>query len=343
MLKMRCFILIMITLLSSSDVFPQAAPDKSGKPQFSSVYTDRKRDCKPDASESERCKGYGGYTIHLSYPAVSQDVFIETKDGTSISVYPPDSPIKYLGGKLEWRLANGKPFAVIVRFTYHSMDDDKKTGGTKLNQVGEVLFAQGLEGYEKIDFVVDAKTPNANEKIRKLADSTFLAIPLEEVTAARTWLAFFEAFQSAVKRRDRVALKKMMDPVFRTGDGNTTTDPDSAFKFWDDPKVRGWEAFDKALAAGAIPLGSNRDGRRAGDNLNRIAPPAANSKENFGRGFIKWYARFYFKDGRWKCQAFIKCCAAPLNNHPVRRSEPARMKINSLPVPAPANSGLRRG
>lgn len=94
-----------------------------------------------------------------------------------------------------------------------------------------------------------------------------------------------------------------------------TVAPDSACKFWDDPQVGGWEAFDKALTNGAMPLGAETKGKRAGDNLNRIAPPAANYRENFERGTVKWYARFYFRDGRWKCQAFIKCCATPLNDH----------------------------
>ena len=174
--RQRCLILTLLATLWGADAFAQTGPGKGPRPNFSSAYTDPKRDCKGIAPtvDAETCKGYGGYSILLSYPAMSQDLFIEAKDGTSIPVYPREAPVKYLAGKIEWRLAGGKPFAVIVRFSYHSVGDDPKTGGIKLDKVGEVLFVKGLKGYEKMEFVVDPKTPRANEKAREMADNAFL-------------------------------------------------------------------------------------------------------------------------------------------------------------------------
>jgi hypothetical protein len=177
MLKMKCFLSICgAMLLWATSASSQTMPKKGRTLMFSSVYTDLKRECKGIAPtvDAERCKGYGGYSILLSYPAMSQDLIIEGPDDTSIPVYPRNAPIKYLAGKVEWRLANGRPFALIVRFTYHSLEDDNKTGDTKLNQVGEVLFVKGLQGYEKLESVVDPKTPKANEKAREIADNAFL-------------------------------------------------------------------------------------------------------------------------------------------------------------------------
>jgi len=74
--------------------------------------------------------------------------------------------------KAEWRTANGKPFAVIMRVAkYGETDDENLYIGKK---IGEELIVQGLKGFEDIDFKVDAKTPNANVKARKLADDAYL-------------------------------------------------------------------------------------------------------------------------------------------------------------------------
>ena len=73
--------------------------------------------------------------------------------------------------KVEWRMADGKPFAVIMRIPkYGETDEDNPYIGKK---IGEQLIIKGLKGFEKIDFTVDAKTPKANQKARDLADQGF--------------------------------------------------------------------------------------------------------------------------------------------------------------------------
>lgn len=178
-MKQNRLICIFLILLLSFVGYSQVAPGGKRVRTFSSVYTDLRRACKGYAhdSEGERCRGYGGYSVSISYPAMGEDLFIEAKDGTLISVYQENKPsLKSIGRRIEWRLANGKPFAIIVRFTYYSGEYNSEAGESPYEdkyKVGESLFVKGLKGYEKIEFDVDAKTPNANERARELADGAY--------------------------------------------------------------------------------------------------------------------------------------------------------------------------
>jgi hypothetical protein len=148
--------------------------------QFSSAYTDLATQCKnpaPDSNEGQHvshfCKGYGGYFIHIFDTATTLQINLESSD-RSVSIPLASQSLAYVqrGRKIEWRMANGKPFAVIVRvFKY-------KDGGEFPFQgkpIGEVLLVKGLPGYEQIDNEVDARAnANANEKARELADGGYV-------------------------------------------------------------------------------------------------------------------------------------------------------------------------
>lgn len=72
-------------------------------------------------------------------------------------------------------MADGKPFAVIVRFgLYVNTSDDDPNPFQDKYQTAQLLLVRGLKGYERVDFDVDAKTPGANEKARELADHAFM-------------------------------------------------------------------------------------------------------------------------------------------------------------------------
>jgi hypothetical protein len=70
---------------------------------------------------------------------------------------------------VEWRLADGKPFAVIIRM--YDYGDDLCQGDNKVK--GESLVVRGLKGFEQIEGAVDARTTNANAKARELADKGY--------------------------------------------------------------------------------------------------------------------------------------------------------------------------
>ena len=187
-LSASAFLISAILLAFSMAAEPTRSTPRAQR--FSSVYTDFKRDCKSALTKKEekeaeargtdipeRCKGYGGYYVDVSYSAMASSISVMMKDEqvTSFGMQALNyTDVK--GRKMEWRLADGQPFAVILRVVNYKtapleggetpFDDKFKTG--------ESLIVKGLKGYEKIDFTVDTKsTPNPNEKARQLADENY--------------------------------------------------------------------------------------------------------------------------------------------------------------------------
>jgi len=158
-------------------------------PAFTSAYTDLNKDCKGAVKESEltegqdmplKCKGYGGYYIDIGYSAMASHVDVRMEGDEDFQVGLLNAGIGYSdepGRKVEWRMADGKPFAVIVRAGSYDEEKAQQTGDSPYQdkyKTGESLVVKGLKGYEHIDFKVDAKDPQANEKAREMADSNFV-------------------------------------------------------------------------------------------------------------------------------------------------------------------------
>jgi hypothetical protein len=74
-------------------------------------------------------------------------------------------------------------------------------------------------------------------------------VPLDSIS---DWNTFYKEFRAAVTRRDRAALKSCMVKNFLfTLEEFEESDPrDAAFKEWDRPEVKGWDALDRILAKG---------------------------------------------------------------------------------------------
>ena len=148
-------------------------------PVFSSSYTALTK-CgsgmtKKEEREAEKngqdipslCKGYDGYSVSIDYSACASSFSIR-KGEENISL-----GMQSVGWKqktVEWRMANGKPFAVIMRL-YEYEGDDLCASNGKIKS--ESLMVRGLKGFEHIEESVDARTPNANVKARELADKGF--------------------------------------------------------------------------------------------------------------------------------------------------------------------------
>ena len=174
---------LLLVLISAGTVLGQKNSEPK-KPVFTSVYTDMKRDCKtlaePKGAQTGgdpagACKGYGGYRIFISHSAWAAGYSVESlKDPNESIVLGTDySGYGAKGEKVEWRMANGKPFAVIMRIgKYKDMGDGENPYQAK-NRTGSRLVIKGLKGYEQIDFEVDGATPNANQKARELADKNY--------------------------------------------------------------------------------------------------------------------------------------------------------------------------
>jgi hypothetical protein len=181
-MRRLCFLTTLLMLCSAAALAQTGASQKAA-PKFSSVYTNFYKDCRNAIPESKAipgsdipgiCKGYGGYRVNLNYSAMATNIIIERAKNTddSISLGMMSIALPEKGSKLEWRLANGKPFAVIFRMPKYG--DPDESGNPFANKTGEVLIVKGLKGYESIDLEVDVKTtPNPNEKARQLADSNY--------------------------------------------------------------------------------------------------------------------------------------------------------------------------
>ena len=115
-----------------------------------------------------RCKGPGGYDIYIYYSACASH-FTAVKGEESISLAM--QTVNWKQKTVEWRMANGKPFAVIMRVFEYGGTDLCTTDG---KVIGESLLVMGLKGYEHIDEKVDVKaTPNPNVKAREIADKGY--------------------------------------------------------------------------------------------------------------------------------------------------------------------------
>lgn len=154
--------------------------------RFSSLYTELKTQCKPaiklrrgEEPQGDdmplKCSGYGGYEVRIDYSAASSSLRVQRVRGNSDeAINLAMQPLNYdQTHKIEWRLANGKPFAVILRIDKSKSDQPEEMWAPE-NKTGEALLIKGLKGFEHIDFEIDAKTPEANLKAREMADNAYV-------------------------------------------------------------------------------------------------------------------------------------------------------------------------
>lgn len=161
------------------------ASERERAVKFTSVYTDLNKECrsamtKQEEKQAERygqdiplvCKGYGGYEISLgSHGAMSY--LIVQKKGAKEDEKAPVQEMLFINDpiytrKVEWRLADGIPFAVIFRRDIYDDADP-----TEKKKIGEVLRVVGLKD-ERINFEVDVKKyANPNEEARRMADNAY--------------------------------------------------------------------------------------------------------------------------------------------------------------------------
>ena len=183
MFKIRILIIICLAILLSIGIARHTAASKASAPKFSSAYTILNRECKAalkSVGEGQdmplSCKGYGGYEIRIDYSAMSAHLRVQPASGEAIVTLMPQPLGAYDRKRVEWRLANGKPFAIIVRVNRYKDESGNIDTDTysQQNKTGESLLVKGLKGYENIDGAVDAKTPDANMKARDLADRAYL-------------------------------------------------------------------------------------------------------------------------------------------------------------------------
>ncbi len=159
----------------------------SAQPQFSSGFTHLHRDCRNalrGEGEGEdiplKCKGVGRYYVFVYYSAHASHIAIKTT-GREDFVYVTPAPFDFAGQKdsvIEWRLADGKPFAVIVKVARYNVDKAQAKGDNPFQpqyKIGDFVLVKGLFGFEPINYSLNTKTtPDALARARQLADAAYL-------------------------------------------------------------------------------------------------------------------------------------------------------------------------
>jgi hypothetical protein len=156
-----------------------AASASAQKPvRFSSVYTRLDgKGChtirgEHGADDAQQCKGVGGYDVEIYYSAATMQIAaIRNRDEQGAGIATLNLDFDYTKTRLEWRLANGKPFAVIMRAPVY---DKPKKGEYFGKVIGQQLIVAGLVGFD-VDENIDAKLSDANARAREAADRSFLA------------------------------------------------------------------------------------------------------------------------------------------------------------------------
>ena len=175
--------LLLLTLFVFSGLlaYMEVVVGESQSTVFSSAYTDfSDKFCKDFDSENPgsdgwmECSGIGGYGIHIFYNTYGHEIAsVRSSDNgfqLSLTKNSECGQSQYYGGKLEWRLANRRPFAGIIRVVCLDFEDEEGS----FEELGQYLLVVGLEGHENIDFSVDVRENlNANVQARELADRNY--------------------------------------------------------------------------------------------------------------------------------------------------------------------------
>lgn len=151
-------------------------PSLQAKIKFSSRYIDVSSDCtclERNLQEGQdctqfKCKDMAGYQTQTAFNGSACDLgILKIVKGTRTSLSINEVP-----SKIEWRFADNEPFAVIYRLKGPSENCADQLG---LTSKKEKLVISGLEKYSTISGQINAKTKNANEKAREIADQGFSA------------------------------------------------------------------------------------------------------------------------------------------------------------------------
>jgi hypothetical protein len=175
-MKTKIYILpAVVVLLLSATAFGQKKA--AGKTVFTSAYTSFARGCRVTNGQNGSdgfsiCRGPGRYQVRVYYSAATTQINAEIR-GAEDNFPLATLSLSYEPGKsnIEWRMANGKPFAVILRVpTYEATPPEGEYFG-KVN--GGELIVKGLKGYGNIDASINTKRSNANAEARAVADKGF--------------------------------------------------------------------------------------------------------------------------------------------------------------------------
>lgn len=164
------FVLIVLGLSLSVSVAAQ---------KFTSGYTNLGKGCKvlkggEGQDDVSICNGMGGYKVRVYSSAASLHITAEkARPESNIALATTALDFDQTKTPIEWRMANGRPFAMIFRVPKYAEPEGDAYHG---RVIGEMLVVIGLAGYEEtVSGEVDAAGADANAAARKLADDAYKA------------------------------------------------------------------------------------------------------------------------------------------------------------------------
>jgi hypothetical protein len=172
-LKTTLWSLLLLAFLAAAVPGQKTAAVKT---QFTSIYTSLDKGCKTirgsnGTDDAFICKGAAGYQVNEYSAAAASFIAAERKStDETFPLATVNFDFDYSKTRLEWRMANGKPFAIILRVPKYGdpASNDQYFGKV----IGYKLVIKGLKGFN-IDQSVDAKTTDANVKARDIADKAY--------------------------------------------------------------------------------------------------------------------------------------------------------------------------
>ena len=174
-MKTNSIIVSGILLLVSAAGFGQAKA--THKTVFTSTYSSLGHGCQEIPGENGSdgasiCRGPGRYQVRIYYSAATTLINAEIR-GKDDNFPLATLSLNFDSSKarVEWRMADGTPFAAILRVpTYDKPASDDEFFG---KVIGEQLIVKGLKGFGNIDASINAKRPNANAEARAVADKAY--------------------------------------------------------------------------------------------------------------------------------------------------------------------------
>jgi hypothetical protein len=147
------------------------------KTVFTSAYTSLGGRCQEIDGENGSdgasiCRGPGRYQVRVYYSAATTQINAEIRgkdDNFPLATLALD--FDQMKARIEWRMANGKPFAAILRVPVYDTPAEGEYFG---KVIGEELMVKGLKGFSNIDASINAKRPAANAEARAEADRGYV-------------------------------------------------------------------------------------------------------------------------------------------------------------------------
>jgi hypothetical protein len=145
---------------------------------FSSSYTSTApKDCrtvgKPrDGGATQQCPGQSGLVVLLSEDDLRQTVSVGTTAAAAAKEPAAETwfaPFNSTGNTIEWRAADGKPFAIIQRWLLSDNDDVDKSG-TPVNKPMLAVTRLPPGPVCHVAYIDGQANRNANEVARQAAD-----------------------------------------------------------------------------------------------------------------------------------------------------------------------------